>query len=202
MLEIFRHRLKVAREDAHITQEELARRVDSTRSTISGYEADGKEPDYKTLLNICRVLGVSADYLLGLTDNPSHRSAAPSSDPVDALRRRAEGLSRPLRSAADSSVNDVCAMLSPDVESRDAVHIRLYSRLLSILSSQRTAVRECVNATGGQIDVSAMAEIMALQSELKSTVSSILDQLLQADLESVSGGKIKDDTGYLDEQAI
>lgn len=206
MLEIFCRRMKVARDAAHVTQSDLAKKVGSTRSTISGYEADGKEPDYSTLLKICRALDVSADYLLGLTDNPSRRSASPSSGGVDAFRRSTESLPRDLRSLALSIPDNSCALAYDDVEKKDSKRIKLYSRLLSVLSSQRSAVRSCVEQSGGIMDASAMAEIMSLQSELKSTVSTLLDQLLQSDLESVAGSSGKKetavDTGYLDGEAM
>lgn len=206
MLEIFCRRMRVARDAAKITQSDLAKKVGSTRSTISGYEADGKEPDYSTLLKICRALDVSADYLLGLTDNPSHRSTNASAGSVDAYRRSTESLPKDLRSSALSVLDNACALAYDDVEKKDPKRIKLYSRLLSVLSSQRSAVRSCVEQSGGVMDVSAMAEIMSLQSELKSTVSTLLDELLQSDLESLAGssGKKEEagDTGYLDGEAM
>lgn len=201
MLEIFRNRLKIARNSAGLSQVELAQKINSTRSTVSGYEADGKEPDYNTLLKMCHALDVSADYLLGLTDNPSHKSDAPSSDPLDKLRRASESLSRDGRASVSSILSDTCSMIAPDVDAHDVSRLRLYARLSSVLSSQRSAVRTCIEKSGGTVDVSSMAEIMSLQSELKSTVSAILDQLLQADLESVAKRK-GGDIGYLNERAM
>lgn len=202
MLEIFRNRLKIARNAAELSQNEFARRVDSTRSTVSGYEADGKEPDYNTLIKMCRVLDVSADYLLGLTDDPGHKSAKPSSDKVDVIRRKSESLSREARANVSSVFDNTCSALSPDVDTKDNARIRLWSRLYSVIASQRAALRSCVEATGGRVDVSAMAEIMSLQSELKNNVSALLDQFLQADLKSVSGLSEKDDTELPEERAM
>lgn len=204
MLEIFRHRMKIARNEANMSQGELARSVGSTRSTISGYEADGKEPDYATLVKICKALDVSPDYLFGLTDERSFRSSGLSNDAVDVFRRSTESLPRDLRKSINAALVSFCDLLSVDVAARDGQRLRLYARLVSILSSQRSAVRSCVEAAGSSVDVSAMSEIMALQSELKNTVSALLDQLLQADMEAAFGPKEKagGDTESSDAKAV
>ncbi|MBQ8982085.1 MAG: helix-turn-helix transcriptional regulator [Lachnospiraceae bacterium] len=60
----FKDNLKKIRTECDITQEELAKYLNVTRPTIAGYEARGKEPDYKTLIMISDYFHVSIDYLL------------------------------------------------------------------------------------------------------------------------------------------
>ncbi len=51
-----------------IKQTELAKAVGVSKQCISDYKAGKSLPSLDTLYLICRVLDVSADYLLGLTD--------------------------------------------------------------------------------------------------------------------------------------
>lgn len=56
--------LKELREANCITQEQLARQIDVSRSTIAGYESKNREPDFDKLLALSRLFHVSVDYLL------------------------------------------------------------------------------------------------------------------------------------------
>lgn len=51
-----------------ISQAELAARVNVSKQCISDYKSGKSFPSIQTLFLICKVLEVSADYLLGLTD--------------------------------------------------------------------------------------------------------------------------------------
>lgn len=62
---IFGRRLKELREKHNLTQEELAKNIKKSRSTIAGYETESKEPDFKTLVLLARYFKVSTDWLLG-----------------------------------------------------------------------------------------------------------------------------------------
>lgn len=64
----FAKRLKQLRNEIHLTQEELAVKLNKTRSTIAGYETERKEPDYETLKMIANFFNVSLDYLLGASE--------------------------------------------------------------------------------------------------------------------------------------
>ncbi|MDQ0427721.1 transcriptional regulator with XRE-family HTH domain [Planomicrobium stackebrandtii] len=63
-------RLKAARKSARLTQEGLAKRVNTTKATISNYENGHSTPSNDMLLALADALDVSTDYLLGRTDNP------------------------------------------------------------------------------------------------------------------------------------
>jgi len=80
----FSDRLKELRKEKNLTQEELAKILGISRSTIAGYETERKEPDYETLKKIADFFNVSTDYLLGRTDiyNPADEiTEAVSDDP-------------------------------------------------------------------------------------------------------------------------
>ena len=42
-----------------------------TQNSVSRYESGAREADYKTLIALADYFGVSVDYLLERTDNPS-----------------------------------------------------------------------------------------------------------------------------------
>ena len=58
--------LRTLRRKEDMTQAELARKLDVTKSVISAYENGLRLPSYDILINISRIFHVSTDYLLGL----------------------------------------------------------------------------------------------------------------------------------------
>ena len=63
-------RLKSLRENHNISQLKLAIELNLTQNSISRYENEEREADYKTLIAFADYFNVSIDYLLGRTDNP------------------------------------------------------------------------------------------------------------------------------------
>ena len=61
-------RLKELREKNNISQVKLAMDLNLTQNTISRYENEQRQADYKTLLAFADYFKVSVDYLLGRTD--------------------------------------------------------------------------------------------------------------------------------------
>lgn len=64
-------RLKEARKRSKLTQEELAKMVKTKKTTISNYETGYSSPSNEMLNDLADALRVSADYLLGRTNDPS-----------------------------------------------------------------------------------------------------------------------------------
>ncbi len=65
MLE-FKNRLKELRKQKGLTQEQLAKRLWVTKSTISAYEAGNKFPSLDMLIKLSYTFNISTDYLLGV----------------------------------------------------------------------------------------------------------------------------------------
>ena len=63
---LFAERLKKIRREKGYTQEFLGQMLGYNKSAICDWETRGKEPKYDVLLSLCEILGVSADYLLGI----------------------------------------------------------------------------------------------------------------------------------------
>lgn len=69
MLKIFSDRLKSARGEQ--SQSAAAAALGLSPMRLSNYESGKREPDLATLKRIVENYGVSADWLIGVTDNPS-----------------------------------------------------------------------------------------------------------------------------------
>jgi len=68
-LETFAQRLRELREEKQVTQKNLAEILGlNSRTTITNYEQNDREPDFETLIKIAKYFEVSIDYLLGQTD--------------------------------------------------------------------------------------------------------------------------------------
>ncbi|MBR6736774.1 MAG: helix-turn-helix transcriptional regulator [Clostridia bacterium] len=59
-------RLREEIKNSGLTQKEIAKRVGINPSTVSKYLKQDKYPAIDTFANICEVLGISADEVLGL----------------------------------------------------------------------------------------------------------------------------------------
>ena len=57
--------LKLARIKKGYKQEELAKLVGKSKNVISNWERGDNKPDADTLFDLCDILGVDANYLLG-----------------------------------------------------------------------------------------------------------------------------------------
>lgn len=62
-------RIKDIRKDNHDTQEALGEKLHVSTSAVSKWEQGSSDPSLECLVQICRIYDVSADFLLGLTDD-------------------------------------------------------------------------------------------------------------------------------------
>ncbi len=62
----FGERLRQLRTDAGITQTELARRLNITKSVVSYYELQERTPSPDVLVQLADIFHVTTDYLLGI----------------------------------------------------------------------------------------------------------------------------------------
>lgn len=68
--ELYGARLREAREKAGETQTALSKVLEGTPTLISDMEKGRRTTGFENLAKLCEHLNVSADYLLGLTDEP------------------------------------------------------------------------------------------------------------------------------------
>lgn len=62
-------RIRSLRKDFKLTQEQLAELIEKTKSNVSGYENDKFEPSAQTIIALCKVFEISADFLLFGVEN-------------------------------------------------------------------------------------------------------------------------------------
>lgn len=64
----FSKNLKSEMKSAHMSQEKLAKALNTTQATVSRWASGENEPDFQTLLQICQILNVTPNELLGWED--------------------------------------------------------------------------------------------------------------------------------------
>lgn len=120
-------RLIERRKKRNLTQEQLAKKVKTTKGTISNYENGHSTPPHETLVAIADVLGVSTDYLLGRTDDPT--PPGNRNKPYYALTEKDErDIARDLeRMMSDLESNEAMAFYGEpmDEETRELIRISL-----------------------------------------------------------------------------
>lgn len=67
------NRIKKLREEFHMTQQELADKLNGAKSTIAMYESGTRKPSMEVLIKLSEIFNCSIDYLLGKSDikNPN-----------------------------------------------------------------------------------------------------------------------------------
>ncbi len=179
----FSARLISLRKEQGMTQEDMARLIQKKRSTVSGYETGGKEPEFDTVCFLASHFGVSTDYLLGFSDERNHVEQVFYNDHVN-FERHFKALPPELRPVVSKCFDDFYLLLNRDMQLARPERLRVYQELLHTLQSLRADIRKMVEASGGAItDPVTLSDLMAVQSQLKNEVSSLLDKLMQADME-------------------
>ena len=69
---MFAKRIKELRNKRHLTQSEMADKIDVARTTYAMYEQGNREPDFETLTRLSDFFEVSIDYLLGRVTTDSN----------------------------------------------------------------------------------------------------------------------------------
>lgn len=68
---MFGKRLKLLRTEQSLSQKDIAEKFNISASTIGMYEQGRRDPDTEFVTKIAHFFGVTTDYLLGKSDNPS-----------------------------------------------------------------------------------------------------------------------------------
>ncbi len=70
------NRMKTLRMDSGLSQAALGNKLGVTQQTIGKWENENAEPGCAAISALCRLFGVTSDYLLGLSDNRQPKNAA------------------------------------------------------------------------------------------------------------------------------
>ena len=66
----YRERIKNVREDHYLTQTQVGKLLDKSQQGYNHIEMGRAELKIDDLIRLCKFYDLSADYLIGLTDNP------------------------------------------------------------------------------------------------------------------------------------
>ncbi|MCL2061923.1 MAG: helix-turn-helix domain-containing protein [Firmicutes bacterium] len=68
-MKIFAERLKELRTEKELSQVNLAKAVNLSKTAIAQWELEKRTPNAEAVVELAKFFGVSADYLLGITDD-------------------------------------------------------------------------------------------------------------------------------------
>lgn len=97
--EIFRDRLRTAREFRGFSQGDLAKRAGLQASAVSHFETGTRKPSFNNLKRLADTLRVTTDYLLGRSNKMDA-----SAETADRLHRHYAGLSAEHQEMADDFI--------------------------------------------------------------------------------------------------
>lgn len=198
----FSNRLISLRKEHGLTQEGLAKIIGKTRSTVSGYETEGKEPELETICLLAHYFGVTTDYLLGYSDHPDNVAEVFFNDTVN-FEKHLKNLPPDLRQTVAKCFDHFYRLLNRDIQLSRPERVAIYEELLLRLQTLRSEIQKKIEAPGGiSSDPVALSDLMALQSQLKNEVSALLDKLMQADMEIAFNVKKDAGGGFSKKPAI
>ncbi len=99
LTDIFKERLRTAREFRELSQSELADRAHLQASAISHFETGTRKPSFDNLKRLADALRVTTDYLLGRTNEMEGSAFS-----VDQLHRHYAGLSTEFQEVAEDFI--------------------------------------------------------------------------------------------------
>lgn len=103
--DLFRDRLKTLRKEKKLTQAEAAELFGVSRTCYSSWELGQSCPPLDDLFSLCEFFDVSADFLIGRSDNQKSHKSIPVSIPVSRIERSPlDGLLPPYRTEADNYI--------------------------------------------------------------------------------------------------
>lgn len=70
-MQLFHEHLRSIRKNRGLTQRQVAQRAGVTERNYQLYESGTQRPGFETIVSLADVFGVSVDFLLGRTDDPT-----------------------------------------------------------------------------------------------------------------------------------
>lgn len=104
-------RLKIARDSAKMTQQQVAEALDIERAAYTAYESNRRKPSIEKLAQLSVLFNVTSDYLLGLSNDLSQTTQNTENIDIDELLESGE--------AVEISEDQLKDRLPPDI--RDIV---------------------------------------------------------------------------------
>lgn len=179
-MQSFSNRLIALRKERDLTQAELAKQVHLQRSTLSGYETEGKEPTYETLCTLAEYFNVTTDYLLGVSSARTHNDAVFVNDTRN-FAASYEQAPAQVKATVAACFDSFYLILSRDIKNRKIQRLNIYAELLDLIQRSRASIRNSIEQDNHN-DPLFLSNLMTEQSNFKNEVAVLLDKLMQADM--------------------
>ena len=86
-MEYFGDKLRALRMKKNLTQNDLAARLGIVGASVSSYEKNKQYPSVEALIQLCQTFDVSADYLLGLSDDKNFNTSTLTEEQLQIVLR-------------------------------------------------------------------------------------------------------------------
>ena len=86
-MEYFGDKLRALRIEKKLTQNDLAARLGIVGASVSSYEKSKQYPSVEVLIQLCQIFDVSADYLLGLSDDKNFNTSTLTDEQLQIVLR-------------------------------------------------------------------------------------------------------------------
>ncbi|KRO22209.1 MULTISPECIES: helix-turn-helix domain-containing protein [Lactococcus] len=86
-MEYFGDKLRALRMKKNLTQNDLAARLGIVGASVSSYEKNKQYPSVEVLIQLCQTFDVSADYLLGLSDDKNFNTSTLTEEQLQIVLR-------------------------------------------------------------------------------------------------------------------
>lgn len=179
-MQSFSNRLIALRKERNLTQAELAKQVHLQRSTLSGYETEGKEPTYETLCTLAEYFNVTTDYLLGVSSARTHNDAVFVNDTRN-FAASYEQAPAQVKATVAACFDSFYLILSRDIKNRKIQRLNIYAELFDLIQRSRASIRNSIEQDNHN-DPLFLSNLMTEQSNFKNEVAVLLDKLMQADM--------------------
>lgn len=179
-MKLFSDRIISLRKENKITQTDLANAIHKQRSTISGYETGGKEPDYFTLCLLAEYFEVTVDYILGHNDERTHVAAVFQNDSTN-FKKHYDGLPPELKVVVTELFDSFYVLLNRDMRNCKSESLLLYRDLINILKCGRSDLKHLISANSSEMN-KALPQLFEAENRLKNDVAAVLDKLLETEL--------------------
>lgn len=179
-MQSFSNRLIALRKERGLTQAELAKATHLQRSTLSGYETEGKEPNFETLCALANFFDVTTDYLLGISPARTHNDAVFVNDTQN-FANTFEQLPANIKATVAAAFDSFYLTMSRDMKKQKQERLVIYAELFELIQKSRASIRNVIEESSHN-DPLFLSNLMTEQSNFKNEVSILLDRLLQSDM--------------------
>ena len=177
---LFATRLTAMRKEKNISQYEFAEMLGIARSTYSGYESEGKQPDVQMIGRIARMLDTTTDYLIGVSSDPRPNESVFTKDCL-AYKSRRDELPPEQQKVADELFDDFYMLVTRPMMDKRYDKLGIYAELFSRL---REGLAEMtLNASDARLlSAESVAAFVRAHEKLKNALAETADKIMELEL--------------------